>query len=105
VDAKSISGSVTWRAGTGKYAGITGIHKFVCDDAFRAAGEEIFFYHCTNNGSYKLPWFGSRAASCGARVYASHEYGDVLHRVNLWRLLNPRMPSRVNFPDRLGGQL
>jgi hypothetical protein len=55
VDAKSISGSVTWTAGTGKYAGITGIHRFVCDDAFRAAGEGTFFNHCTNNGSYKLP--------------------------------------------------
>ena len=55
VDAKSSSGSVTWAAGTGKYAGITGIHKFVCDNTFRAAGEGTFFNHCTNNGSYKLP--------------------------------------------------
>jgi hypothetical protein len=51
VDAKSFSGSVTWTAGTGKYAGITGIHKFVCDDAFRGAGEGTFFNHCTINQS------------------------------------------------------
>jgi hypothetical protein len=55
VDAKSSSGSVTWVAGTGKYAGITGIHKFVCDNTFRATAEGAFPNHCTNNGSYKLP--------------------------------------------------
>ena len=55
VDAKSSSGSVTWAAGTGKYAGITGIHKFVCDNTCRATVEGTFLEHCTNNGSYKLP--------------------------------------------------
>jgi hypothetical protein len=46
-----------------------------------------------------------RGASCGAGVYGGHECGDVLHRWNPRRLLDPRMSSQLNFPDKLGGQL
>ena len=54
-DAKSFGGSVTWTAGTGKYAGISGAFKFVCHPDFRAAAEGTYLLYCTQEGSYKLP--------------------------------------------------
>jgi hypothetical protein len=55
-DAKSYSGSVTWTTGTGKYAGISGGHKYVCHSPdLRPAAEGTFYQYCEEQGgSYKL---------------------------------------------------
>ena len=55
-DAKSFSGKLTFTAGSGKYAGISGALAFTCDSpGFKVAAEGTFVDHCTNQGSYKLP--------------------------------------------------
>ena len=55
-DAKSNSGTLTLMGGTGKYAGISGGHKYVNHGPeFRPASEGTYFSYTTNQGSYKLP--------------------------------------------------
>lgn len=55
-DAKSYNGTITFAAGTGKYAGISGDVKYVCHaPEFRPLAEGTYLQHCTTQGSYKLP--------------------------------------------------
>ena len=55
-DAKTNSGTLTLTAGTGKYTGISGGHKYVSHSPeFRPANEGTYFNYTTNQGSYKLP--------------------------------------------------
>jgi hypothetical protein len=55
-NAKNIRGILTLMSGTGKYAGISGGHKYVANGSeFRPATEGTYFQYTTNQGSYKLP--------------------------------------------------
>jgi hypothetical protein len=56
-NAKSARGTVTFRGGTGKYAGISGGFPYVNDyGSFRTALEGSYISHVANlQGSYKLP--------------------------------------------------
>jgi hypothetical protein len=51
---KAFNGTLLLTSGTGKYAGISGSFKSVCDNGFRTA-EGTFAESCANEGSYKLP--------------------------------------------------
>jgi hypothetical protein len=55
-DAKSFGASGTFTAGSGKYAGITGIYTWVVHaPEFRAATEGTYLNYSPGEGSYKLP--------------------------------------------------
>jgi hypothetical protein len=55
-DAKNPRGTGTFRAGTGKYAGISGGWTFVTHSPeFKTAADGTYVQHGTNEGSYKLP--------------------------------------------------
>jgi hypothetical protein len=56
-DAQTYSGTLTFTAGTGKYAGISGGHTYVTHaTALRAPTAGTYFRYTTNqDGSYKLP--------------------------------------------------
>jgi hypothetical protein len=55
-DAKSYAVTGTFTAGSGKYAGITGIYTYVVHSPeFRAATEGTYLNYSPGEGSYKLP--------------------------------------------------
>lgn len=54
--AKALSGTDTWKTGTGKFAGVSGGGTYDCDPGlFKTAADGTYATTCIVKGSYKLP--------------------------------------------------